>query len=486
MDIAAGKNSLLQICHLFFKSCRKDRTAHHLDQSDVLLLDMVLLRMRVKDAQRILLCRDIVPKHQIQLIAAVSSARDRCDGAVLLPLCLRKNECRLICVGSPGLQDSVRQVDDSGRLLPVQPDHRHRPLHDAGPDILISSEGQLTLNPCLCHREFIMSALEMFMRQNRSADNREIRIRSDKVMRELPDKVKQLFKRAAVNLHRHMLRVEHNTVFIIVDIRRVLKAPVPARDPDRNHAVIFPCRMIRSAGISDILIAELTLRIGRLGRIARRGDCPRVLLRLGQVDRDVEIPVLRGRQPPHILCDPVPSDIIGVLTERIIPVRRLTRAFLIQGVKLPIHLRRSRRQISHQLCVKQIAVRHRVVRDHPLLCRIIAEQIKDRRKPLSRFLDCHILFKNPGFRFLCEVVQSKLPDQRVRCPDPVLGLKKPCHITIFHQFRNRILNHPMPPLQLSALSITGRLLHSPRLSDLPVNCRFPLILSSEIRQNNQS
>ena len=63
-------------------------------------------------------------------------------------------------------------------------------------------------------------------------------------MRELFDKIKQLDKGLALDLHRSMFSVEHDTVLIVVDIRRILESPLAVIDRDRNDAVILSGRVI--------------------------------------------------------------------------------------------------------------------------------------------------------------------------------------------------------------------------------------------------
>ena len=52
-----------KLCHLFnlaHASCRKDRKSHHLDESDVLLLDVVILLPWMIETKWMLLCGDVV------------------------------------------------------------------------------------------------------------------------------------------------------------------------------------------------------------------------------------------------------------------------------------------------------------------------------------------------------------------------------------------------------------------------------------------
>ena len=64
-----------------------------------------------------------------------------------------------------------------------------------------------------------MSALEMIMTQNRSADDRKIRIGAYKVVRKLGHKIKKLSKRCTLDLHRCVLTVKNDTMLIVIYIR---------------------------------------------------------------------------------------------------------------------------------------------------------------------------------------------------------------------------------------------------------------------------
>ena len=47
-----------------------------------------------------------------------------------------------------------------------------------------------------------MTALKMVVRQNRAADNGQVGIGADKIMRELADEIEQLAEAGTVDLHR--------------------------------------------------------------------------------------------------------------------------------------------------------------------------------------------------------------------------------------------------------------------------------------------
>ena len=68
----------------------------------------------------------------------------------------------------------------------------------------------------------------------------------DKSISQVFDKIKQLDKGLALDLHRSMFSVEHDTVLIVVDIRRILESPLAVIDRDRNDAVILSGRVIEA------------------------------------------------------------------------------------------------------------------------------------------------------------------------------------------------------------------------------------------------
>lgn len=137
-------------------------------------------------------------------------------------------------------------------------------------------------------------------------------------MRELRNEIQQLCKCRTFNFHRHMLRIEYDAVLIIIHIRRILEEPLTVVDRHRNNAVVAACRMIQPPCIALIFPAEQTLRIGCLLRELCRRDRLRILLWLGQINRDVQIAILRRSQPFAILRNTITTDIVRILTEFVV------------------------------------------------------------------------------------------------------------------------------------------------------------------------
>ena len=101
------------------------------------------------------------------------------------------------------------------------------------------------------------------MTQYGTAHDRKIGIGADKVMRELPHKVKQPRESLFVYFHGNVSAVEDNAVLIVIDIGRILEKPAFCAEIERNNAVVRPARMTYPAGIALVFKAELAAAISR-------------------------------------------------------------------------------------------------------------------------------------------------------------------------------------------------------------------------------
>ena len=263
-------------------------------------------------------------------------------------------------------------------------------------------------------------------------------------MGELPHKVKELAEGAAVDLHRNVLFIEHDAVLIVVNIRRILQAPLFSVDHNRNHAVVLARRMVHAAGVAFIFIAEQALGIGCLLRIFRGGNRFRVLLRLRQVDRDVHVAVFGLRQPAHILRDPVPADIVGVLAELVVPVCRLPGILRIEGPELADDIGRTVCQRSHDLRVKQIPVGNGILLQAADGYAVIAEFIENLRQLVHDSLIRGIEIQNRFLRLLIQNIDTQYLQEMICRPDGVIFFNQFCSQPVLHQSGDRILYHKSP------------------------------------------
>ena len=119
--------------------------------------------------------------------------------------------------------------------------------------------------------------------------------------------------------------------------------------------ILWFCRAgwFYAPGVALVLGAELAARVVGRGQVPRRSYGLGVLLGLREVYRDVELAVLGVRLPLDVLCYAVAADVVRVLAEGVIPVRRGLGALFIEGVELFNDLRRARREPAHELAVHE-------------------------------------------------------------------------------------------------------------------------------------
>ena len=192
------------------------------------------------------------------------------------------------------------------------------------------------------------------MAQNGAAHDGQVRVGAHKIVGELPDEVQLLAEGGPVDLHGHVLPVEHDAVLVIVHIGGVLEKPILLIDGNGNDAVVLTGGMVHPAGVALVLPAQQALGIAALGRQLGGGDGLGVLFRLGEVDGDVQIAVGGGGHPLHILHDAVAADVVRVLAEFVVPVRGGLRGL---AVLVPEHredLGGPGRQDAHELRIQQV------------------------------------------------------------------------------------------------------------------------------------
>ena len=119
-QIAACKDGRLERIHLFFQAGGQHGKSHNLDKPDVFLLDMMQLRMRMVDAERILLRGDVVAQDEIQLIVVAAAARNRRDRIVRLAVCLGEDKRIRIRVAAPCAENLVREVNETRAVCAAQ------------------------------------------------------------------------------------------------------------------------------------------------------------------------------------------------------------------------------------------------------------------------------------------------------------------------------------------------------------------------------
>ena len=175
-------------------------------------------------------------------------------------------------------------------------------------------------------------------------------------MGELPYKIKELCKSGFVNDHWCVLCVEKNAVLIVINIGRILEAPLLAADGHRDNAVILSCGVIESACIAYIFGTQQTLRISALLCILCGGNSLRVFFGLGEIYCYIKLAVFRNGFPFDVLLYSVAADIIGVTAHFIVNVRCLAGRLSIILPEFVDDLRGTGSETSHKLCVKKVTV----------------------------------------------------------------------------------------------------------------------------------
>ena len=365
--------------------------------------------MRMIEAHRMLRRGQVVSQDQIQFVLAISHSGNRRDRVVRLTVGFREDHRVGVRIAAPLGENFAREVTELLLVRRVQTKHRHRVLHDTAVHILKARHFKAELFLGLLHREGMMAALKMFVRQNAAAHDGKVCVRAEEVVRELLDERKQLIKRRAVDDHRRVLSVHHDRVFIIIDIRRILEAPRLVIHRHRHHAKILPCRVRDRSRVADVFDAKKAFRIPRRLFQLRRRDIARVFFGLGEVDGNFEFTVLRVGNPVLVLCDAVAANIIAVLTELVEIVRRRFRGLCVERPELAHHLRGPRRDAAHEPRVKQVALRNRVV-DLSLFYRVIAQKVQTFWKTMA----FHLFFVALQFQFRQKCVSGEGFVQRVQ------------------------------------------------------------------------
>ena len=301
---------VLQQRQLGLQAAGQDEQAHHLDQADVLLLDVVQRRMGMEDAQRMLLAGAVVAQHQVQPVHAVHLAQDGRDGVVGRAVRLGIHVAFGIGIAAPGIEDALRLVNQRSLIRAGQLHRRHGPVQHAGRDLRVG-RGQLRPHAAVIHGEAVAAALEVVMVQDGAAHDGQIGIAAQHVVGHLPDEAEQPLEGAPVDLHGDMLAVEDDAMLRIIGVRGILHVPVLTGQLEGHHAVILPCGEVAAAGIAGILDAQHALGVAHGGRVLQLGDLLGILLRLGQVDGDFQLTRGAVGKVAHVLGDGVHLDVVA-------------------------------------------------------------------------------------------------------------------------------------------------------------------------------
>ena len=277
-------------------------------------------------------------------------------------------------------EDLCRGGSQPLRLRAPQAQDAQRPAHTAARNVREAGQGDRGLLRGALHGEGIAPALEVVVAQDGAADDRQVGVGADEVVREARDEVQQADEALLSDAHGAVGHAEHDAVLVIVDVGGILQRPGLAAQGQRDDAVVGAGRVADASGVALVLRAERAERITRRLRLARGGDVPRVLLRLGLVDRDIQRAEGALEDPALVPREAVAADVVAVERELVIEVRRRLGAL---GVLLPkdaAHLGRARRDAVHELRVEDVpalaGVRRDAARDG--LVRELGEHVSQR------------------------------------------------------------------------------------------------------------
>ena len=212
------------------------------------------------------------------------------------------------------------------------------------------------------------------MGENGAAHDGKVCIGAYKIVGKLLYKIKQLLERAAIDFHRRVPAIKHDTVLVIVAIGRILQEPGAAAHFQGNDPVVLPCRVIDPSGVALVLLAQLALGVSALLHLQGSRNGLGVLLRLGQIDGHIHIAVRGGSDPLSVFGQSVRTNVIGGLAKGIVIICGCLGALCVQIPKSADHRRGSRGQQTHQLGVKQIPVHHRVLAQ-PICASIVQQRV---------------------------------------------------------------------------------------------------------------
>ena len=150
---------------------------------------MVLVRVGVEYAQRMLRGSDVAPQYQIQLVQLSPASGNGSDGVVGFSVREGHNAHGFVGIAPPADKNFVRQLGKPYRVFAVQTDDAHRPLHNPRVDILIASEGDFRFQARAFHGKAVMTALKVLMAQDGAAHNGQIGVGADEIMRKCLHKI---------------------------------------------------------------------------------------------------------------------------------------------------------------------------------------------------------------------------------------------------------------------------------------------------------
>ena len=342
--------------HFGGEPARQHRETHDLDEADILFFDVVQLRVRVVDAERKFLTCEIAAQHKVKLKVVPAPPCDWRDRVVGDPARLGEKLPGRVAVAPPGLENDARKVCQPRRLRAAQTQNGHRPADDPAVDVLVARNMEAILDRRAVHRKAVPPALEMVVDEDGPADDRQVGVRADEVVRKERDEFEQTRKIPAVDVHGLVRAVQNDAVLVVVDIGRILQRPGLGAERERDEAVVLPRGEAGTAGIALVFGAEQTGGDApRALPLEGGGDVLRVFFGLREVHGDLERAKLCVRHPLRILGREVGADVAGGDPQRVVVVRGLLRRVAVERAEALLDLRGARRENAHETAGERFA-----------------------------------------------------------------------------------------------------------------------------------
>ena len=202
--------------------------------------------------------------------------------------------------------------------------------------------------------------------------------------------------------------------------------------------MVLSRRMIHSSRVSFVFPAKEAFRITALFCVFRRRNGLRVFLRLGKVNRNIQIPIPGRGDPLLIPRNAIPPDVIRIPAQLIEIICGFLRVGRILLPKYADHLAGSRRKKPHDLRVEKVTVNNAVLRKS-LLAGVIQHIFQND----LQILHCHRRI----FAAILQFINPKQLQKPVCCINPVLFFNQPGKQSVCHQSFDAVLNHfPFPPI----------------------------------------
>jgi len=325
---------------------------------------MMLVRMRVKDAQRMPSRCHVAPQRQVDRVGIALLGHHGRDRVMASAVSVMRDDTALhVIMVAPHVEHAGRRAEHGIARGARELEHAQRPHQRLCAHIAKTRDLENALNLGAHHGKHMAAALEVVMGENGAAHNRQVRVGTHKVVRQGVDKVEQARHVLAINMHGPMLRAHGDAVLFKVRIRAILQAPALSPQLDGNNSQVLAGRVRaqRARGgatrIPFVAHAQLAggIRLNIRGTRKGCGDIARILFRLGEVDGDFKVAPPCGRGPGDIARDSAAADVTRIAAQTVEPVGRGGGAGLRAARKLCGDLRGTRHQAAHNRHSRAVA-----------------------------------------------------------------------------------------------------------------------------------